>query len=106
MQEEIKKNYIVKEKVKETHNVVTLKLVCDGGNPEYRVGQFITVFFPEMGKVEGKAYTISSEPSEDTINITVKAIGEFSNKLVGLSAGDTISASLPYGYFYSESETV
>src|SRR3989344_4493758 len=102
MKEEIKKNYTVKENVRETHDTVTLKLFCDEGNPEYRTGQFITAFFPETGKVEGKAYSISSEPSEDTINITVKAIGEFSNRLTALVEGDKITASLPYGYFYSE----
>ena len=95
-------NYTVKEKIIETHNVVTLKLICDGGIPTYRAGQFITVFFGDTGNAEGKAYTISSEPSEDTINITVKAVGEFSNRLTALEVGDTVVASLPYGYFYSE----
>jgi ferredoxin-NADP reductase len=39
------------------------------------------------------------------ICITVKGIGEFSHRLCNLCPGDTIEASLPYGYFYCESES-
>ncbi len=96
--------YTVKEKIQETKNVVTLKLSCDAGVPEYKAGQFITVFFDDTGNAEGKSYTISSEPSEATLNITVKDMGQFSNKLCTMNIGDIVEASLPYGYFYSESE--
>lgn len=97
--------YIVKEVVQETTNVVTLKLSTDDGIPPYRAGQFITVFFPETGHVEGKSYSISSAPHEKYMSITVKEIGTFSKKLCAKKVGDTITASRPYGYFYSESET-
>lgn len=98
-------SYIVEEVVKETENVSTLKLRREEGIPTYKAGQFITVFFPETGHVEGKSYSISSSPSEKTINITVKGMGTFSNKLLSKRPGDTITGSLPYGYFYSESST-
>lgn len=97
--------YSVKEVIQETANVVTLKLVCDTALPSYKAGQFITVFFPETGHVEGKSYSISSAPHEKTLNITVKGIGVFSKKLTSKKVGETVTASLPYGYFYSESET-
>lgn len=97
--------YSVKEVIQETANVVTLKLVCDTALPSYKAGQFITVFFPETGHVEGKSYSISSAPHEKTLNITVKGIGVFSKKLMSKKVGETVTASLPYGYFYSESET-
>lgn len=96
--------YTVKEKKQETKDVVTLKLSCVGGNPKYCAGQFITVYFDDTGNAEGKAYTISSEPRETTINVTVKDIGQFSHKLCTLNIGDILEASLPYGYFYSEVE--
>jgi ferredoxin-NADP reductase len=95
--------YTVKEKVQETHNVVTLKLSCGDGLPKYCSGQFITVYFDDTGNAEGKAYTISSAPQEGTLNITVKGVGQFSHRLCAMNDGDTIEASLPYGYFYSES---
>ncbi len=95
--------YTVKEKVQENHNVVTLKFSCEEGLPEYCSGQFITVYFDDIGNAEGKAYTISSSPSEETLNITVKGVGQFSNRLCAMKNGDIVEASLPYGYFYSES---
>lgn len=104
MKEEIKKKYKVQERIMETPTVFTLKFLVDGGIPKYIPGQFITIYFPELGTPEGKAYSISSSPNESTINITVKAMGIFSNKLCSLVAGDIVSASLPYGYFYSESK--
>lgn len=97
--------YVVKEVVQETANVVTLKLVSEGVQSLHKAGQFITVFFPETGHKEGKSYSISSAPFENSLNITVKGVGVFSNKLLSKKVGDTVMASLPYGYFYSESET-
>jgi ferredoxin-NADP reductase len=90
----------------ETESVKTLKLVMNNGLvPSYVPGQFITVFHPDSEVVEGKAYSISSAPHESTLNITVKSIGEFSSMLVSKMPGDTINATLPYGYFYSESKS-
>ena len=110
MKEEIRKIYRVREKVIESPMVVTLKLSIEDGSmrgavPQYRPGQFITIYFPELGTPEGKSYSISSAPHETTINITVKGIGLFSNKLCGLNEGSTFAGSLPYGYFYSEDDT-
>lgn len=97
-------NYKVIETTQETENVVTLKLLYEDGVLFYRAGQFITVFFPETGHVEGKSYSISSSPQENGLSLTVKGIGVFSSKLLSKKIGDTVTASLPYGYFYSESE--
>lgn len=94
--------YTVEEKVQETHNVVTLKFSCDEDIPKYCAGQFINVFFDDTGNAEGKSYTISSEPSSSTLNITVKGVGQFSNTLCAMNVGDKVEASPPYGYFYSE----
>ena len=105
MKTEIKKKFIVKGKIAESPTIMTLNLMLeDGSIPEYRPGQFITIYFPELGTPEGKAYSISSAPSEKAFAITVKAIGLFSNKLCSMSPGNSFEASLPYGYFFSESE--
>lgn len=96
--------YIVREKVAEAPSVFTLKLSrIDNTIPEYFSGQFINVYFPELGISEGKAYSISSFPKEKTLNITVKEMGEFSNRLCSLKSGDAVNSSLPCGYFFSES---
>ncbi len=97
--------YIVNEIVEETHDVKTLKLRLENNSlPSFIPGQFITVYFEETGTPEGKSYSISSSPQEKTINITVKTMGEFSRRLCNMKIGDKIKASLPYGFFYSESE--
>jgi ferredoxin-NADP reductase len=105
MMQENNSVYIVEEVIRETENVVTLKLSCKDGLPSYIPGQFITVFFPETNHLEGKSYSISSAPHEKNMSITVKGVGVFSNALSAKKVGDTITASPPYGYFYSESET-
>jgi len=105
MKESPKLQYIVREKIPETPGVSTLKLSnSDGSTPHYIPGQFITVYFPNTGTPEGKAYSISSPPAEGTFSITVKAIGEFSNRLCAMKPGDEVTGSLPYGYFQSESQ--
>jgi ferredoxin-NADP reductase len=104
MQQEPRESYIVREKTAEAPGVFTLKLSRgDGTIPKYTPGQCITVYFPESGTPEGKAYSISSAPWEGTMNITVRAIGEFSNRLCAMKPGDRVVGSAPLGYFYSES---
>lgn len=98
-------NFVVQESVRENYDTVTLSLACsDKSIPKYVPGQFITVYFPELGTPEGKAYSISSAPHEKRLTITVKAIGEFSHRLCAMQPGDYVLASLPYGFFYSENE--
>jgi ferredoxin-NADP reductase len=98
--------YIVHKVIKEANDTVSLQLNCGGGvMPPYKAGQFISIFFPETDHQEGKSYSISSSPHENYIQLTIKDIGIFSHKLVSKKVGDTIIGSLPYGYFYSESET-
>jgi ring-1,2-phenylacetyl-CoA epoxidase subunit PaaE len=103
--EKIKKiKYKVIDKKIEAPQVVTLELSCSSGLPKYCSGQFIDIYFSDYGTSQGKSYSISSAPCEDTFHITVKAIGEFSNRLFNLEKGDLVIGSLPYGFFYSDLE--
>lgn len=105
MEKQTKIQYSVSEKIIETPRVTTLKLKpVNSTDTIYIAGQYITIYFPETGSPEGKAYSFSSSPLEKSLSITVKAMGEFSNRLTNLQVGDVVTASLPYGYFYSESE--
>lgn len=105
MKDDAKHIYRVVGRKEEAPGVITLQLDRgDGAVPEWRAGQFITVYFPELHTPEGKAYSISSSPLEKHLSITVKAMGEFSNGIHRLKIGDALSASDPYGFFYSESE--
>ncbi len=103
-QTENKYIYVVEKNIQETYDVSTLELhVLNEKLPRYVAGQYITVYFPQSGTPEGKAYSISNPPGSTTLNISVKSMGEFSRKLVALRRGDTVTGSLPYGYFFSES---
>jgi ferredoxin-NADP reductase len=91
---------------RETGGITTVVLrQKDAGMFVFKSGQFLTVYFPDIGTVEGKAYSISSAPSEQNIALSVHAIGAYSNRLASLSAGDVLYASGPYGFFYSEEDT-
>ncbi len=105
--EKNKRKYKVLDNEKEAPGVATLRLsLISGDLPPYRPGQFINIYFPDTQTPEGKAYSLSSAPAEGGVfKITVKAIGEFSNKLCALHVGDIVIGSDPYGFFYSESAT-
>lgn len=106
MDKESKRTYRVADKRTEAENITTLRLVpVEGERPNFISGQFITVYFPELGTAEGKAYSLSSAPHEEGFTITVKNIGTFSSKLSAMKIGDVLHASGPYGFFYSEEES-
>lgn len=88
----------------ESPGVKSLHLVCNGEVDAHIPGQYLTVYLPELGTPEGKAYSISSAPWEK-LCLTIREMGEFSNRLCALRPGDTLLASRPNGYFYSESES-
>ncbi len=103
MQNEIE-HYLIESKIEEAPGVVTLVMTHENGDiPTFVAGQYITVYVPELSTPEGKAYSISSAPHEQSFSITVRAIGEFSKYLCARSPGESIQASLPYGFFCPES---
>jgi ferredoxin-NADP reductase len=99
-----KKTYAVTNAPAEAPGVTTLEFSCAEGAPPYVPGQFLTVYLPELATPEGKAYSIASAPHEP-LRITVRARGEFSQRLCAMRPGDSLLASAPSGYFYSESAT-
>lgn len=101
-----KHTYVVRCVTKENYDTVTLSLtLSDGSIPPFFPGQFITVYFEELNTPEGKAYSISSAPHEQTLSVTVKNIGAFSQRLCSMKKGDLLCASYPYGFFYTEQES-
>lgn len=67
---------------------------------EFTAGQYITVFIPNSAVTAGKAYSLSSLPTDDLASITVKNVGgEFSQYLCRRRAGDTMHISKAYGNF-------
>ncbi len=86
----------------ETPTVYSFYLEPQGELPDFIAGQYLTIKIPNLGPAEGKAYSISSAPYEPLVRISVKRMGLFSNGIISHKVDDTITTSLPYGFFYPE----
>ncbi len=104
MSESVTYEWKIKEVCPETELVSTLVLEPVGERPKFIAGQYLTVLLPGMEPAEGKSYSISSAPHEDLLTLTVKRMGSFSEALLALSAGESLTTSTPYGFFYPEED--
>jgi ferredoxin-NADP reductase len=104
MQDQSDLTWCVAKTVTEAPSVVSIFLepVSGSERPSYIAGQYLTIKLAGLGPAEGKAYSISSAPHEPLLRITVRKIGRFSSVLCELAAGDTVTTSTPYGFFYPE----
>lgn len=84
--------------VRESPSVVTLYFERPPGF-QYAAGQYLTVFFDDTGMSEGKAYSLSSQPGDRCLSITVKKVGLFSGRLHDMEEGDRLCISVAYGMF-------
>lgn len=89
----------VTRRVVNTPDVVTIHFTVEGKPLIHQAGQYITVYFNDTNVAEGKAYSLSSYPSDDESSITVKKVGLFSGKIHKLKVGDIFSISNAYGFF-------
>ncbi len=96
--------YILKEKIRETGDVMTLKfLPIKEKIFSFIPGQFVNVYFlDDRCGGQGKPYSISSIPEDKFLAITVKKIGRFSGALHDLKIGEKVKISNPQGYFCLE----
>ncbi len=95
-------NWIIVEKRNEAPSVFSLVLKSHEERPPFIAGQYLTVRLPHFEPLEGKSYSIASTPREETITLTVKEMGNFSRAILAYKVGDTLTTSLPYGFFYPE----
>ena len=92
-------------KKKETDDVITLRFnQSDKKSFSFIPGQYVIAYLHGQLGPEGKAYTISSIPSDKFIEITVKKIGRFSTALHELKIGSVITLEGPKGFFYPEKD--
>jgi len=95
-------NFVLKEKIKETKDVMTLKFKPVKGDIfSFETGQFsMFSFLDSRAKGKVRAYTISSLPSEKFLAITVKKAGVFSSALHNMKIGEKIEIGPARGDFY------
>lgn len=80
---------------------ITLKPIANQLN--YLAGQFAFFTFPNISKREQHPFTISNHPYEDTLRLTVKGLGDYTDNLnTKLNIDDTALVEGPYGHFSSK----
>ncbi len=95
----------VKEKIQETEQAVSIVFEIPEGlmdNFQYQAGQYLTFRFVIDGKEVRRAYSMSSAPFEDDLQVTVKRVrgGLVSNYIADkIGPGNTIDVMPPQGRF-------
>ena len=68
----------------------------------FKAGQFVFARFHSHVKTINKEwhpFTISSSPQDNTLELTIKALGDYTNNLVQLAPGDLVDVEGAYGRF-------
>ncbi|WP_105901650.1 hybrid-cluster NAD(P)-dependent oxidoreductase [Vibrio gangliei] len=99
--------FICQRKWQETPNCVSVTLVADNQNSDtvfdFIPGQFITLGIEVEGKTEYRAYSLSSMPNQNELQLTIKRVdgGKVSNYIVdSLQEGQIVSVLKPAGEFH------
>lgn len=97
-----KRPYSVKNIKKLGNGMVEIGLEPQEKQLKYLAGQFAFFTFPSISKKEQHPFTLSSHPHDDILKITVKDLGDYTNKLVSnLKQNDKVMIEGPYGKFSS-----
>lgn len=100
------REFTIKKKTQCAHNVVSFDLAPSDGKPVYKTlpGQYITLRVFDNDSEERRSYSVSSAPSSEGYQITVKNIGAVSKHLHGLPEGAKVELRPPMGSFFWSSE--
>ena len=93
-----KVRYEVSDVHQETHDIWS---VCFKGKTlDYKPGQFMVVeFFRDGELLEPHPFTISSNPTQKELCISVKSVGDFTSTMRDTEIGDIVYVRAPYGVF-------
>ena len=84
------------------HQMTEIIMTSAKQDLHYLAGQFAFFKFPSISNREQHPFTLSSHPYDDTLRITVKGLGDYTNNLSQkLKAGDKALVEGPYGHFSS-----
>jgi len=83
-----------------TNDIVEIEMEHTTNKLNYIAGQFAFFTFPSISKREQHPFTLSSHPHDDFLRLTIKALGDYTSKLVSdLKIGDEVMVEGPYGKF-------
>ncbi|RLN88957.1 hypothetical protein BBJ28_00007815 [Nothophytophthora sp. Chile5] len=61
----------------------------------YRTGQYVFLCIPAFSTLEWHPFTISSSPDEDAVTFHIKAIGDWTRKVLDIAPKDGLEGKLP-----------
>lgn len=97
-----KLNYQITEVKDLGHQITEIILKPVKKELQYLAGQFAFFKFPSISKREQHPFTLSSHPYDNTLRITVKGLGDYTNSLSDkLKVGDIAIVEGAYGHFSS-----
>lgn len=96
--------YIIKERIQETHDIVVLKLVPQNVEQvfDFKPGQYIMAgIYDDDGEIsESRALSLASSAlNKEYIELGFKIYGTFTKRAKTLKEGDKMGISLPTGFF-------
>lgn len=83
------------------HKITEINLQSSGNALRFKAGQFAFFTFPSLSKTEQHPYTISSHPLSNELRLTIKNLGDYTNKISSLKKGDVANIEGPFGLFSS-----
>ena len=93
---------MVKSIKKLGNGIVEIEMQPQKAQLKYVAGQFAFFTFPSISKKEQHPFTLSSHPHDDNLRMTIKGLGDYTNKLVSqLKVSDKAMVEGPYGKFSS-----
>jgi len=95
--------YIVKEVRDKGAGVLEISLTPKKDRLKFKPGQFAYFSFHSKNlSAEAHPFSFSSAPDEKELRFAAKRVGDFTNELNKLAAGDEATVFGPYGKFFSE----
>lgn len=96
------KRYVISEVIQESQDMISLRLQPEKGKMmKYAPGQFgfFTILSPEIPS-EAHPFSFSSSPNDaQGISVTIKRLGDFTERIGGVKIGDPVMIDGPYGKF-------
>ncbi|MCH8907626.1 MAG: hypothetical protein IH840_11090 [Candidatus Heimdallarchaeota archaeon] len=86
------------EVIDETPDVKTFRFEKPNGW-NFAPGQYLMVFFPEIFGKKNRAYSISSSPNSEYVDLTIKLYGLFTHYMWTVNEGSSWTLRGPYGHF-------
>ena len=95
----------VKEKIYQTSDIVTLKLVpIDKFDFDFKPGQFVNLYIQKENQpMLARPYSIASSPSnKEYLELTIRIVegGRFTPRVAELKVGDEVKIGGPFGKFF------